>query len=182
MPVFETVLFSLITALYSACYVLSVFFTWSVLVYLEYISFVLVIIYTIAIMAMNYTKSDRKSVRAVTITIISVSSLVLCLFILTFIFPMISPMMLPLVALLYFIMLLVFLFVAVVNQEKRTEKKNEEIAALFQISVETVKSQKKKALQFIRDRLGDLCCLLCCFYSLPPMLKRIKEIKKFFYS
>ena len=128
MPVFETVLFSLITALYSACYVLSVFFTWSVLVYLEYISFVLVIIYTIAIMAMNYTKSDRKSVRAVTITIISVSSLVLCLFILTFIFPMISPMMLPLVALLYFIMLLVFLFVAVVNQEKRTEKKNEEIA------------------------------------------------------
>ena len=49
-----------------------------------------------------------------------------------------------------------------VFEQQVAGKKNEEIAALVPISVETVKSQKKKALQFIRDRLGDLCCLLCC--------------------
>ena len=44
-------------------------------------------------------------------------------------------------------------------------KKNEEIAELFKISVETVKSQKKKAINYVRDNLGDIY-LLVLFCSL----------------
>ena len=43
-------------------------------------------------------------------------------------------------------------------------RKNEEIAQLFQISPETVKAQKKKALRVLRERLGD-------FYVLAMLLK-----------
>ena len=39
-------------------------------------------------------------------------------------------------------------------------KKNEEIAQLFQISVGTVKSQKKKAVRILRERLGNLYLLM----------------------
>ena len=38
-------------------------------------------------------------------------------------------------------------------------KKNEEIATLLHISIETVKSQKKKAVRVLRERLGDLYLL-----------------------
>ncbi len=39
-------------------------------------------------------------------------------------------------------------------------KKNEEIAELFQISVNTVKNQKKNAIRILRRNLGDAYCLL----------------------
>lgn len=42
-------------------------------------------------------------------------------------------------------------------------KKNEEIARLFQISIETVKTQKKKAVRILRERLGDFYVLLVLF-------------------
>lgn len=129
MPVAEKVLFSIITAVYGACYILSVFFEGNLFIYLEYLSFLLVIIYTMALMALNYSKSNQRSVKAVTITIIAVSGIVLILFILTFFIHSVSEMILPLIALLYFIMLLVFLFVAIANQEKKSEKKNEEIVS-----------------------------------------------------
>ena len=41
-------------------------------------------------------------------------------------------------------------------------RKNEEIAALLNISVETVKSQKKKAVRILRERLGSLYFLVVC--------------------
>ena len=39
-------------------------------------------------------------------------------------------------------------------------KKNEEIAQILELSVETVKTQKKKAMYFLRERLGRLYYLL----------------------
>ena len=39
-------------------------------------------------------------------------------------------------------------------------KKNEEIAQMLELSVETVKTQKKKAMYFLRERLGRLYYLL----------------------
>ena len=39
-------------------------------------------------------------------------------------------------------------------------KKNEEIAQVLELSVETVKTQKKKAMYFLRERLGKSYCLL----------------------
>lgn len=45
-------------------------------------------------------------------------------------------------------------------KEHLTGKKNEEIAALFHLSVETVKNQKKNALRILRENLGDAYCLL----------------------
>ena len=39
-------------------------------------------------------------------------------------------------------------------------KKNEEIASLLELSVETVKTQKKKAMHFLRERLGRLYHIL----------------------
>ena len=45
-------------------------------------------------------------------------------------------------------------------------KKNEEIAGLLNISVETVKSQKKKAVRMLRERLGNL-------YILASLLKMV---------
>lgn len=39
-------------------------------------------------------------------------------------------------------------------------KKNEEIASLLKLSVETVKTQKKKAMYFLRERLGQLYHIL----------------------
>ena len=39
-------------------------------------------------------------------------------------------------------------------------KKNEEIAQMMELSVETVKTQKKKAMYFLRERLGRLYYLL----------------------
>lgn len=39
-------------------------------------------------------------------------------------------------------------------------KKNEEIAELLSLSVETVKTHKKNAVRFLRERLGDLFFLL----------------------
>ena len=38
--------------------------------------------------------------------------------------------------------------------------KNEEIAQVLELSVETVKTQKKKAMYFLRERLGKSYCLL----------------------
>lgn len=127
MPVYEKVMFSVITALFAACYIISAIVGDGVFSYLKYIPVLLVIVYTVVIMSLNYTKSEQKSVRAVSVTIISVSALVILLFAFSLFFPSLSPAILPLVALLYFIMLLVFLFVAIDNQEKRSEKKNEEI-------------------------------------------------------
>ena len=39
-------------------------------------------------------------------------------------------------------------------------KKNEEIAQVLELSVETVKTQKKKAMYFLRERLGKSYYLL----------------------
>lgn len=39
-------------------------------------------------------------------------------------------------------------------------KKNEEIAQILQLSVETVKTQKKKAMAFLREQLGGLFYIL----------------------
>ena len=40
-------------------------------------------------------------------------------------------------------------------------KKNEEISQMMELSVETVKTQKKKAMYFLRERLGkSYYCLL----------------------
>jgi RNA polymerase sigma-70 factor len=39
-------------------------------------------------------------------------------------------------------------------------KKNEEIASTLRLSVETVKTQKKKAMHFLRERLGELYHIL----------------------
>ena len=127
MPVYEKVMFSIITALFAASYIISVILGDGIFSYLKYIPIILVIIYTVVIMSLNYTKSEQKSVRAVSITIISVSALVILLFVFSLFFPSLSPAVLPLIALLYFIMLLVFLFVAIDNQEKRSEKRDEEI-------------------------------------------------------
>ena len=40
-------------------------------------------------------------------------------------------------------------------------KKNEEIATLLGISIETVKTQKKRAIQFIKEQMGT------CYFLLP---------------
>lgn len=45
-------------------------------------------------------------------------------------------------------------------------KKNEEIAQLFCLSVETVKTQKKKAVRILRERLGE-------FYVLAVLMKLV---------
>ena len=39
-------------------------------------------------------------------------------------------------------------------------KKNEEIAQMLELSVETVKTQKKKAMHFLREWLGELFYIL----------------------
>ncbi len=45
--------------------------------------------------------------------------------------------------------------------------KNEEIASILQISIETVKTQKKRAVKQIRSRLGSLYYFLSIFKMLP---------------
>ena len=80
MPVYEKVMFSVITALFAACYIISAIVGDGVFSYLKYIPVLLVIVYTVVIMSLNYTKSEQKSVRAVSVTIISVSALVILLF------------------------------------------------------------------------------------------------------
>ena len=45
-------------------------------------------------------------------------------------------------------------------KEHLAGKKNEEIAELFQISVNTVKNQKKNAMRILRKNLGDTYYLL----------------------
>lgn len=47
-----------------------------------------------------------------------------------------------------------------VFEQHLSGKKNDEIAQLFHISVETVKAQKKKAVRILRERLGDLYVLV----------------------
>lgn len=44
-------------------------------------------------------------------------------------------------------------------------KKNEEIAALLDVSPETVKTAKKEAVRYIRDRMGPLFYFLAIFWS-----------------
>ena len=130
MPAYEKVLFSLITASFAAFYIFSAVFEESLsFVFMQYLMFSLVIIYAIVLMSINFRKTDRMSVKAVSIAITSVSAASIPLFILSVFFPSFAPAALPLVALLYFIMLLVFLFVAIDNQEKRTEKKDEQIVS-----------------------------------------------------
>ena len=46
-------------------------------------------------------------------------------------------------------------------------KGNEEIAALLRLSVETVKTQKKRAMAYLRERLGDAYFLLLAMRLLP---------------
>ena len=45
-------------------------------------------------------------------------------------------------------------------REHLAGKKNEEIAALFRLSVDTVKNQKKNALRILRGKLGDVSYLM----------------------
>ncbi len=46
-------------------------------------------------------------------------------------------------------------------------KKNEEIAKLLNVSLETVKTQKKRAVKQIKSKLGPLYCFLGIFKLLP---------------
>ena len=48
----------------------------------------------------------------------------------------------------------------VFRKSRFEHKKNEEIAQILELSVETVKTQKKKAMYFLRERLGRLYYLL----------------------
>lgn len=45
-------------------------------------------------------------------------------------------------------------------REHLAGKKNEEIAALFQLSIETVKNQKKNAMRLLHGKLGDVYGLM----------------------
>lgn len=127
MPAYEKVAFSLVAAFFVVCYILSIFLKHEVFLYLQHLAFALDIVYTVVIMAVNCTKIEQKGVKAVAITIISVSALVVLLFTASILFPLLTPALLPTVALLYFIMLLVFLFIAIDNQDRRNEKKSDEI-------------------------------------------------------
>lgn len=42
-------------------------------------------------------------------------------------------------------------------------KKNEEIAELLSLSIETVKTHKKNAVRFLKERMGNLFVLLVMF-------------------
>ena len=46
-------------------------------------------------------------------------------------------------------------------------RKNEEIASILQISVETVKTQKKRAVKQIKSKLGSLFYFFSIFEMLP---------------
>lgn len=126
MPVYEKVIFSLITAAFAIFYIFSIVISDSFVLF-EYLCFCLVIIYTIAVMAVNVSKSSSFGVKAVSIAIISVSSASLVIMLLSLMIKAFASTALPLIALLYFIMLLVFLFIAIDNQDKRKDKNSEQI-------------------------------------------------------
>lgn len=46
-------------------------------------------------------------------------------------------------------------------------KGNEEIAALLSLSIQTVKTQKKRAMAYLRERLGDAYFLLLAMQAIP---------------
>jgi len=46
-------------------------------------------------------------------------------------------------------------------------KKNSEIASLLNLSIETVKTQKKRAMRHLRKRMGSLFVLMLAFDILP---------------
>ncbi|HIV99493.1 MAG TPA: LuxR C-terminal-related transcriptional regulator [Candidatus Ornithospirochaeta avicola] len=124
MNLSEKILFSILSVFFVAMSVLGLFLDMHLRALLH-IVFLILIIYTAALMIVSRRKIEERSVRNVTLTIMVVSLSMLPLLILSFIFTDLSSIFISLIALFYFVMIMVFLFIAIENQRKEGGSREE---------------------------------------------------------
>ena len=163
MSAYEKAFAIIVASLYLADSVAWLFVPHQIFSILQYVLWMVVVIYCIAIMFGTWKSIDDRSVRTMCFTLIVISFSMVPVILLAMIFRQFRELSIPIVSLAYTIAILVFLFIAIARSEKKEEEtmetgetgETEETSkpGTSEWTAEFLKSQTVPTLrQFLRDR------------------------------
>ena len=157
MSAYEKAFAIIVASLYLADSVAWLFVPHQIFSILQYVLWMVVVIYCIAIMFGTWKSIDDRSVRTMCFTLIVISFSMVPVILLAMIFRQFRELSIPIVSLAYTIAILVFLFIAIARSEKKEEESEEDRAVSFQKAMEQyhITEREAEVIRLIKDGLTN---------------------------